>query len=195
MTKFLSVITVSIFKWIIGISILVFLSSCGGDNSHTHEGQGNNITDTGNVTGNANIVSETVHGSATYSDYGWNIGIETELDSELPGKTIRYGIECGYGSYGYDKYFSIIGQRFNTVESIFIDASTYAEYSMYYGSYVALKRKLDTGSALTTEERDLYNEIVNMMNTALRNGADEYQGRLFAEVDGVRYYFCTFSYR
>ena len=104
---------------------------------------------------------------------------------------IKYGIECGYSNYNWQQYASGGGSSYSLRACVFIDAngSPYSTEGFYWPSYLALQQK----SSLTSDERDLWNSIIKKFNQSENAAKNQYSGRVFVEVNGVRYYIKYFG--
>ena len=112
--------------------------------------------------------------------------INTELGKEFPGKTFKYGIEYGYGDYEYTSYCEMGGKSSQT----FVMSILFAEYALYYKSYIALREKIDNGEKLTDSEQVLLEEVVYY----LENDVKKFKARYFVEYNGERFYFNAYFY-
>lgn len=163
--------------------LLIFLSSCGDDvYDETLNGMENEVTN--DV---SKKISQNVSVYVTYSNYSWNISINTSLKSVYPYKTVKYGILCGYNGepYYYTKYFALNGNSFNCIESLFIDGtgSPYGMQYLYWKSLIALQEK----GVLSSSENDLKNEILNDFRISEPEAKALYWGQVFVEADGQKY--------
>lgn len=136
----------------------------------------------------AKSIDKNVSVDISYGDYSWTFVLSTSLDNALPDRTIKYGLECGYGGFDYQKYFSLSGlSPYTFVEPIFIDASGSgyeAEYR-FWRTWFDLK---DRSTALRGDERDLWNTVIKYMNMKEPEAKRTFQGRIFVEIDSERYY-------
>lgn len=69
----------------------------------------------------------------------------------------------------------------------------YASESLYWSSYKALKAKKANGERLSSDEQDLWNDIVKYMNAKESKAKSTFCGRLYAQFDNKRYVFYTFG--
>ena len=112
--------------------------------------------------------------------------INTELGKEFPGKTFKYGIEYGYGDYEYTSYCEMGGKSSQT----FVMSILFAEYALYYKSYIALREKIDNGEKLTDSEQVLLEEVVYYIEKDVK----KFKARYFVEYNGERFYFNAYFY-
>ena len=64
---------------------------------------------------------------------------------------------------------------------------------MYWSSYKALKAQKANGEKLSSDELDLWNDIVKYMNAKENKAKSNFCGRLYAQFDNKRYVFYTFG--
>lgn len=64
---------------------------------------------------------------------------------------------------------------------------------MYWSSYKALKNKKAHGEMLSSDERDLWNDIVKDLKAKEFEAKNSFCGRLYAQFDNTRYVFYTFG--
>ena len=130
----------------------------------------------------------------SYFNYCYQIDITSTLSGVYPNSVIKYGIECGYGDYKYQKYAVATGENsYSCVSSIFLDSEEeFADEAMYWRSYMELLEWMEVRN-LNEDEQDLYNEIVKTMKSSESKAKSQYQGRVFVEVDNERYYIKTFK--
>ena len=134
------------------------------------------------------VVRECVDVSVYYEDYAYQITLRTTLAGAFPESDIKYGIEFGFYEYDYYRYWDFTGSPFSVSESIF---SLNGECLFYLSSYKALKDKIAAGEKLSDDEMDLMEEITEILDAEERSILGSYCGRVFAEVDGVRYFVYT----
>lgn len=112
--------------------------------------------------------------------------IDTELGKEYPGKTFKYGIEYGYGDYEYTSYCEMGGKSSQT----FVMSILFAEYALYYKSYIALREKIDNGEKLTDSEQVLLEEVVYYIEKDVK----KFKARYFVEFNGEKFYINAYFY-
>ncbi|MBR3757979.1 MAG: hypothetical protein IKK62_06070 [Bacteroidaceae bacterium] len=112
--------------------------------------------------------------------------IDTELGKEFPGKTFKYGIEYGYGDYEYTSYCEMGGNSSRT----FVMSILFAEYAIYYNSYIALREKIDDGEKLDDSEQELLEDVVYYLEKDVK----KFKARYFVEYNGERFYFNAYFY-
>ena len=134
------------------------------------------------------VVKDYVDVSVYYEGYAYQITLRTALTGAFPESDIKYGIEFGFYEYDYYRYWDFTGSPFSVSESIF---SLNGECSMYLQSYKALKDKIAAGEKLSNDEANLMEEITEILDAEERSILGSYCGRVFAEVDGVRYFVYT----
>ena len=147
------------------------------------------------------LVKKNTSASVSYGDYSWNIVIKSTLSSVFPGKSIVYGVESGYGDYQYYEHFKFNNpyiQKDNgngnmTISYPVFVGNEYANESMYWRSYKALKAKKANGERLSSDEQNLWKDIVKYMNAKESKAKSNFCGRLYAQFDYKRYVFYTFG--
>ena len=186
------------FNWIFILFVTMVsvpLVSCGDDEEESEkettvesEGQGQ----TGKDSNLEKDVNRYVYPMVSYLNYSYQIDITSNLASLYPRKTIKYGIECGYGSYDWEKYaVASVGNSYSCVSSIFLDREEeFAAEAVYWSSYIDLLQKQES-RGLRDDEQQLYNEIVKILRKSESQAKAKYQGRVFVEVDNKRYYIKT----
>lgn len=180
---------------------MFLLVSCGGDDepySDYNETHGNSGSASDPI---ADIVKSNISASVSYSDFGWNMTINSKLASKLPGKTLTYGTECGYGSYQYYHHFNFKtdylektdGQgNMNICFSLFV-GNEYAYEQFYFSSYKELQSRMAKGYTLISDERDLYNSILKIFREKENAAKSKYCGRLYVIIDGIKYFYKTYG--
>lgn len=186
------------------------ITACGGDGGYDAEDTGfpdddgddsGNSGGTGGSSSTYDILKRNISASASYSDYGWNISIKSNLADVFPAKTIIYGVESGYGTYKYYEHFTFKNEYLQNDDGkgnmsvsypVFV-GDEYALEMMYWPSYKALKNKKAHGETLTSDERDLWNDIVKDLNANEYKAKSSFCGRLYAQFDNTRYVFYTFG--
>ena len=179
--------------------------ACGGSDDEQDEWYS---PDDGDDYGNNNssdptfeLVNKNTSASVSYGDYSWNITIKSKLASVFPGKSIVYGVESGYGDYQYYEHFKFSNSyiqkndgngNMNISYPVFV-GNEYASESLYWSSYKALKAKKANGERLSSDEQDLWNDIVKYMNAKESKAKSTFCGRLYAQFDNKRYVFYTFG--
>ena len=129
----------------------------------------------------------------SYINYSYHIDITSNLSESYPKKTIKYGIECGYDNYNWQKYAQKdIDNMYSCVSSIFLDTEEeFAEESLYWRSYIALLSKMEDGN-LADDEQQLFNGIVKIFKQSESKAKALYQGRVFVEIENKRFYIKEF---
>ena len=194
------------FKLIAVILATIMASStivaCGGsdddeqDEWNSSNGNGNDSSSDPTY----ELVKKNISASVGYGDYSWNISIKSKLARVFPGKSITYGVESGYGDYQYYEHFKFNNSNqkndgngnFTVSYPVFVgDEYSYEGFVWY--SYKALKEKKANGESLSSDERDLWNEIVKAMNAKEYKAKSTFCGRLYAQFDNKRYVFHSFG--
>lgn len=172
--------------------------ACGGsdDDEQNEWNSSNGNGDDSSSDPTYELVKKNISASVSYGDYSWNISIKSKLASAFPGKSITYGVESGYGDYQYYEHFKFnnSNQKNDGNGNITVSYPVFVgdEYS-YEGftwiGYKGLKEKKANGESLNSDERDLWNEIVKVMNAKESKAKSTYCGRLYAQFDNKRYIY------
>ena len=192
---------------LIAIILITMMASttfiaCGGsdDDEQDEWNSSNGNGDNSSSDPTFELVKKNTSASVSYGDYGWNISIKSKLNSAFPGKSITYGVESGYGDYQYYEHFKFNnsnqkndGNGNITVSYPVFVGDEYANEGLYWSSYKALKAKKANGESLSSDERDLWNEIVKAMNSKESKAKSNFCGRLYAQFDNKRYVYYTFG--
>lgn len=188
--------------WVITMIMIGFnLSSCGSDDSEEFEILNPSENNSGSSDSTYELLKKNISATVGYGDYGWNIVIRSNLANVFPGKLIYYGVESGYGSYQYYEHFTFNkdyvqkndGKGNMTISYPVFVGNEYGDLGFYWYSYKALKAKKANGETLSTDEKQLWNEIVEMMSAKERIAKSEFCGRLYAQFDNKRYIYYTFG--
>ena len=101
----------------------------------------------------------------------------------------------GKGYYYWRELTDASGSSFSFKESLFapVDPTPYAEASILWNAYWALRARLEKGEALTSEERDLYKEAVASMQKSEREAKSAYWGLVYVEIEGIKYWAGKFG--
>lgn len=173
---------------------MTFLSCSCGDEEDSEDAIIDNNPNSGETNYSTTINSK-VSATVYYSDYFWNISINTSLQSsDVDDNSIKYGIKCGYRNYPiieYSKYLITSGAIITSKEPLFVD-TPYATQAIYTNSYVALKQKMANGEKLSDSEQELYNNIIQDMRKNESSARSVYWGKIFVEIDGEIYYVKSF---
>ena len=172
-----------------------------GDSDDEQEEWNSPDDDNNNSDPTYQLVKNNISASVGYGDYSWNISIKSKLASVFPGKSIVYGVESGYGDYQYYEHFKFSnsyiqkndGNGNMTISYPVFVGNEYASESLYWSSYKALKAKKANGDRLSSDEQDLWNDIVKYMNAKESKASSNFCGRLYAQFDNKRYVFYTFG--
>ncbi len=146
-------------------------------------------------------IKRNISASVSYSDFGWNISIRSKLADVFPGKSLVYGTECGYGSYDYYQHFTFKTAYMEKTDGrgnmeIYFPLFVGNEYGgewLYYSSYKELQYMKANGITLDSEERDLYNSIVEALKSKESAAKATYCGRLYVIVDNTKYFYHTYG--
>lgn len=177
-------------------------TACGGsDDDEGMFAPSNDVDNSDNVdTQIYELLKRNISASVSYSDYSWIIAIKSNLTNTFPGKTIIYGMENGYGTYKYYEHFTFENEYLQMDDGagnmkVYYPVFVGSEYplSLYWSSYKALENKKAKSETLSSDERDLWNEIVKTMNKDEYKAKGTFCGRLYAQLDNTRYIFCTFG--
>lgn len=178
--------------------------ACGGNDDEPNEWYSpNDGDDDGNNSSDPTfkLVKKNITASVSYGDYSWNITIKSKLSSVFPGKYIVYGVESGYRDYQYYEHFKFDrdyiqkkdGNGNMTIIYPTFVGNEYGDVGFYWISYKALKDKKESGERLSSDEQNLWNEIVKIMNASEYKAKSTFCGRLYAQFDNKRYVFYTFG--
>ncbi len=177
--------------------------ACGGsdDDEQDEWNSSNDNGDNSSFDPTYELVKKNISASVSYGDYSWNISIKSKLASVFPNKSITYGVESGYGDYQYYEHFKFNnsyiqkkdGDGNMTISYPVFVGNEYANEGLYWSSYKALKAKKANGESLSSDERDLWNEIVKAMNSKESKAKSNFCGRLYAQFDNKRYVYYTFG--
>jgi hypothetical protein len=131
-----------------------------------------------------------VSANVSYADYAYNISISSSLSSKYPGRTIKYGVECGYDSYGWQLWASGSGTDYSVVCCVFVDGlgSPYANEAFNWKTYMNLKDQ----TKLEADQQGLLSDLISILNKSEDKAQSQFIGRVFAEIDEIRYYFKNF---
>lgn len=183
-------------------------SNTGNNQTETpgHNNTGNNQSENADIAG---IISQSVSVSSSYSDYTLTVTISSKLKSQLQNSGIwtnpKYGIghakssyqseiSISFGSQAY--YYNVVSKGDTetiTIKNpfwfyyVFVDRDD-DKWSMcepYYNSYLALKSK--GYSSLSSEEKDLYNEVTTYLNKCQSEARYNYYPTLYIDVNGKSY--------
>lgn len=180
---------------LIAISCIGFVA-CGDDEDENNTPslgwrpeQGGNAEGGGE---NDDDVSQTIGKYVTvtsyYKDYAYNITISSRLSDVYKGKVIKYGIEWGYlQSYDYVQYIGTGGEQYTVKAFISNDG----EMSVYWRSYNALMDKIESGEKLREDEKNLLENLIEFLDEEETEVLADYCGRIFVEMDGIKYYVYT----
>lgn len=188
--------TLKIMSLLLVVVLSFGLSGCGDDEEKSIDDpseQGSNENTSDNDAQMEKAIRQYVYSIISYLDYSYQIEIVSNVADLYTTKTFRYGIECGYGSYDWEKYATHKqGNIYVCVSSVFIETEDeFATESFYWSSYIDLLKKKETRE-LREDEQQLYDDIVKILRKSENKAKNQYQGRVFVEVDGNRYYIKDF---
>lgn len=150
------------------------------------------ITDTYRFEGTKpySLITNNVNVNVIYDDYAYTVDFSTSLDREFSVKSIKYGIEIGYGSYNWQMYATSKGTKYSVTCCVFIDGagSPYADLGFMYSSYIGLKDARN----LNSDQRGLLSDILSLYRTNESAAKRSFQGRVFVEINGDRYFIDKF---
>lgn len=184
---------------LMAVSMSINLSSCSDDNNEeVLSPDENNDVNSDPI---YELVKNNISATVSYGDYGWNFTIKSNLMNAFPGKTIYYGVESGYGDYLYYEHFKFDrdyiqkndGNGNMSISYPVFVGNEYGYEQIYWYSYKTLKAKKEKGESLSSDERDLWNEIIKAMNAKEYKAKSEFCGRLYAQFDNNRYIYHTFG--
>lgn len=189
-------------------AVTIISVSCNSnqpDNPYVPNGNtsGNNSGSTQSV---ETMVKNNVIATVIYSDFSWEITIRTALQNVYPNKTIRYGFEYGYGSYKFQpyvetfrddtraafykyRYYKSGNQEIYSLRlPLYVD-SPYGNQQLYWYSYIDIKESITGSYSMSDSEvKSLYNSCYKSLKDSENAALNSYQGRIFVEVGGQRYY-------
>lgn len=110
-----------------------------------------------------------------------NITIETELSEKYPKETFKYAIEWGFGYFEDISYFDLDGTSL-LIKVPVLDLTVDGYTSMR--TYTLLQEKVAKGEKLSTDEKNLLNDCIEIINDELK----KFQARVFVEANGIKYY-------
>ena len=131
-----------------------------------------------------------VSASVNYADFAYNIEISTSLASAYPGRTIKYGAECGYGSYDWQQCATGSGTSYSIACCVFVhgQGSPYANEGFMWKSYMNLKEMTN----LSADQRELLADATSILKASESKAKSQFQGRVFVDIDDIRYYILYF---
>lgn len=190
------------------IALCTLSASCSNNyinDDDTNHNNGNNNSNSNNNNDSSNdirkIISDNVSVSSYYADYAFYITLSTQLESKLPNYSIVYGIAMRYTEdapntvYKSDFTYKINNAscihvdfnssktKYDIIASIFVDIGPYAEESLYWNSYMALK----ANGTMTNDQKNLYNSCVKYMNEVENEAKSQLETYIYAKIDGKEY--------
>ena len=179
-------------------------NSLSGSKSDTESPDSGNHSGGGSESSKGTEIRKNVSVAANYADFSWDISVFVSKQSLCPSSEIRYGYMFGYagfvyldgnGYYYWRKLIDASGSSFSFKESLFaqVDPTPYAEASILWNAYWALRARMEKGETLTSEERDLYKEAVASMQESEREAKSAYWGLVYVEIDGIKYWAGKFG--
>lgn len=178
----------------------VNLSSCSTDKSDDLENL-NPSESNGSSDPTYELLKKNISATVSYGDYSWNIVIKSNLSKVFPGKKILYGVECGYNDYQYYQHFTFEnnyiqkndGMGNMTISFPVFVGNEYGDLYIYWGSYKSLKEDIENGESLSSDEKDLWYNVIDLMKAKESIAKSEFCGRLYAQIDEYRYFYHTFG--
>lgn len=130
------------------------------------------------------LINENVKCSASFSDYFWNVKIESKLGSSVSfniGHGTSYDTNCTVVTSNDENATKTTSTQGNTTittirepfyfyfiyRNSYEDSNYLAESRMYLSSFEALKKKESSGITLSSEEVNLRNELMKALNKNL----------------------------
>lgn len=153
----------------------------------------------------AEIVQRNTYVNSSYSDYTFNFTITSKVKHNLPNDNVQYGI--GHGStsntdevivsVGSQAYYYTITTNGDTETVTFqnpfwfyyvftdTDKDKWAMCEIYYRTYMKLKKK--GYSQLTSNEKDLYDEVTDYLDEC-QNEVERYYRPIICVIVNNKYY-------
>lgn len=179
-------------------------NSLSSSKSDTESPDSGNHSGGGSESSKGTEIRKNVSVAANYADFSWDISVSVSKQSLCPSSEIRYGYMFGYagfvyldgkGYYYWRELTDASGSSFSFKESLFaqVDPTPYAEASILWNAYWALRARMEKGETLTSEERDLYKEAVASMQKSEREAKSAYWGLVYVKIDGIKYWAGKFG--
>lgn len=179
-------------------------NSLSSSKSDTESPDSGNHSGGGSESSKGTEIRKNVSVAANYADFSWDISVSVSKQSLCPSSEIRYGYMFGYagfvyldgkGYYYWRELTDASGSSFSFKESLFaqVDPTPYAEASILWNAYWALRARMEKGEILTSEERDLYKEAVASMQKSEREAKSAYWGLVYVKIDGIKYWAGKFG--
>lgn len=179
-------------------------NSLSSSKSDTESPDSGNHSGSGSESSKGTEIRKNVSVAANYADFSWDISVSVSKQSLCPSSEIRYGYMFGYagfvyldgkGYYYWRELTDVSGSSFSFKESLFaqVDPTPYAEASILWNAYWALRARMEKGEILTSEERDLYKEAVASMQKSEREAKSAYWGLVYVKIDGIKYWAGKFG--
>lgn len=189
-----------IFFTTIVVMMNVHFSSCSTEDSDNFENL-NSSESNGSSDPTYELLKKNISATVSYGDYSWNIVIKSNLSKVFPGKTTLYGAECGYNDYKYYQHFTFEdnyiqkndGMGNMTISFPVFVGNEYGDLYIYWRSYKSLKEDIENGESLSSDEKNLWYGVIDLMNAEEYIARSEFCGRLYAQIDGNRYFYHTFG--
>lgn len=182
-------------------------STSGSSNSNSNTGSNNGQTQASVES----LINSKVSASSSYKDFTFTFTIKSQLQSELPGSNIQFGvghnstnglsnISVSVGNQAYSYSSSSSGtQQTVTIKNPFWfyylftapNSSKAATSEGYYNQYLALAAKGYYN--LTSEEKELYNGANRILTDYEKDAKSYYKPTIYVVVDGK--YYQLNSYR
>ena len=179
-------------------------NSLSSSKSDTESPDSGNHSGGGSESSKGTEIRKNVSVAANYADFSWDISVSVSKQSLCPSSEIRYGYMFGYagfvyldgkGYYYWRELTDASGSSFSFKESLFaqVDPTPYAEASILWNAYWALRVRMEKGEILTSEERDLYKEAVASMQKSELEAKSAYWGLVYVKIDGIKYWAGKFG--
>lgn len=179
-------------------------NSLSSSKSDTESPDSGNHSGGGSESSKGTEIRKNVSVAANYADFSWDISVSVSKQSLCPSSEIRYGYMFGYagfvyldgkGYYYWRELTDASGSSFSFKESLFaqVDPTPYAEASILWNAYWALRARMEKGEILISEERDLYKEAVASMQKSEREAKSAYWGLVYVKIDGIKYWAGKFG--
>lgn len=208
-----------LFTLIIVCTISFTLFSCGSDNDDTTDNPINNEEQTKDEeenNGNSSayiqdIIKNNVSIESNYKDYTFTFVIKSKVKSKLPKAKVEYAVGHRTKDWNEETYNASVGDQAYYYSSYtngeeetiaiknpfwfyyeFIDVNNrFGGCSFYFSSYLALKEK--GLSNLSQDEKDLYYDIVDILDEAEKEARKYYTPSIEILIDNKSYTVRTYS--
>lgn len=158
------------------------------------------------------IVNENVSADVVYEYFTFSLELYTNLTDKgkyYAGRNdIKYGVEWSYTNRIGSVYSYILDPKNKFMDVTIVSSNHYSVIiplfawddddekttllNLYSFQYRAVKKAEERGETLTKDERDLKNSVEKQLNKYISE-VNAYRGKIFVEIDGKRYYVCSFK--